>query len=232
MDCFTTNAVVYNMAKIQPAIKFIPEWWKDLAPTCGEHLHIKDGTLKKCSGFIDLYKSGFILPMWSDLAIDIGEIGSNSFRYQYSDQESSIEFHNEDQRGQFCIQENYEHLKLMSPWFVKSNQNINWLFTDVVWNSTNLLPYRILTGMVNFKYAEYTHINIIFLRQQKEQQIFISYKTPLVHIIPITEKKINLKHHLVDEQEMSKQLVGRNLKVKFTGRMANLKKQLNCPVKH
>lgn len=236
IDCFTTNVMAYEMAKIESAIKFVPQWWKNLpssiASTWGDHPYVKNGTLKKCDGFLNLYKHGFVIPMWCDLAVDVGAIGSDSFRYQYSDFESSANEHSQAQRGEFCNQKNYQHLKLISPWYINSKKNINWVFMDSVWNDVDLLPYRVLTGVVNYKYVNGTHINIIFKRENKDRQILIPYKTPLVHLIPITEKKVKLNHHLVDEIELQKKVTTKNLGVKFINRLSAVKKQDKCPFLH
>lgn len=236
VDCLTTNVMAYEMAKIEPAIKFVPSWWKNLPPNnpgmWGDHPHIRESTLKRCNGFVDLYKSGFILPMWCDLAIDIGPVGSNYYRYQYSDFSSVAEAHPEEQRNMFCKQENYQHLKLLSPWYVTCKENINWIFMDVVWNDTQLNNYRVLTGVLNFKFLNGTHINIIFKRENLETQILIPYKTPLAQIVPLTEKTVKIKHHLVDQNELEKKTSIRKLCVKFDNRLQAVKKQMQCPIKH
>lgn len=237
LDCFTSNIAVYEMAKIEPAIKFTPNWWRSLPNSYpsvwGEHPYFRDGTLKKCSGFLDLYKSGFILPMWCDLAIDVGPIGTDEFRYQYSNFESSAAVHPSGQRGAFCNEQNYQHLKLTSPWHLVCKNNINWIFMDVVWNDINLSPYRVLTGVVNYKFIDGTHINIILKREEKTKHVFIPYKTPLVHLIPMTEKKVKIKTHLVDSYELEKKKTkSKILNVRFENKLHELKKQMQCPIKH
>lgn len=226
LDLFTTSVMVYNMAKIEPAIKFVPQWWKDLPSSVGDHPHVRNGTLKKCSGFIELYKAGFIIPMWCDLAVDIGPIGSNFYRYQYSDRKSMAEEHPEIQRKNFCNKENYQHLKLTSPWYVTSKQSIDCVFMDVVWNDVNLLPYRVLTGILNFKYANQLNVNMMFIKKENEQNILIPYKTPIVHLIPMTDKKIKLNYHLVDEKELDKKITSSNVKVKFLNRFQTYKSSI------
>lgn len=233
VDCFTTNEIVYQTAKIEPAVKFVPNWWKQLPKSYGEHPYIQTGTLKKCLGFLDLYKSGFIMPMWCDFAVDIGPIGSNYYKYQYADFLSVANEHPENQKGTFCTPTNYQHLKLNSHWFLKTNKNLNWLFMDVIWNDVNLPPYRVLTGVLNFKYDNSTNVNVIFKRQEKEQQIFIPYKTPLVHLIPMTEKFIKLNYELVDEQTLSKNILSvKQAKIKFVGDGFKYRSELRCPIKH
>lgn len=232
VDCFTTDAMVYEMAKIECANKFFPDWWKKVPNTLGDHPHIRRGTLKTCSGFVDLYRNGFILPMWCDLAIDVGPINSNQSSYQFSDYRSAIDYSAADQRIEIFKPSHYEHLKLMSPWFVVCNQDIEWMFLDVVWNSIDLLPYRVLTGILNFKYINSTNINLIVPRYEHPNLFLIKYKTPLVHLVPCTEKKIKLKHYLVDEFELNKKTTKKTLDIKFVNRLKTFKSELKCPIKH
>lgn len=232
VDCLTSNTMVYDMAKIEPANRFMPTWWKKLPKSIGDHPHIRMATLKTCSGFVDLYKTGFIMPMWCDLAVDIGPIGSMSYRYQYSDNESSANEHVLEQKGEFCEIKKYQHLKLNSPWWMITKNDINWLFNDVVWNNTEPPPYRTLPGIVNFKFVSGTNINLIFPRSEQEKQILIAYKTPIAHIVPLTEKKIKLRYELVDDQELKKRSKSKNCSIKFLNRVHEYKMQLKCPVKH
>lgn len=236
VDCYTSKVMAYNMAKIEPSIKFIPQWWKNMQSSLpsvwGNHPYVHSGTLKKCSGFLDLYKSGFIIPMWCDLAIDVGPIGSNGYKYQYADLESCAEVHVKEQRGAFGNEQHYQHIKLESPWHLVSKADINWMFIDVVWNDTELLPYRVLTGVVNYKYVNGTNINMLIKREESTKQIFIPYKTPLVQIVPMTDKRVKIVHHLVDENTLNKKTTNKNLNVKFINRLQTFKSQMKCPVRH
>lgn len=233
VDCFTTNVTAYKLAKIEPAIKFFPEWWKELPASYGDHPYIRTSTLKTCSGFLDLYKFSFMLPMWCDLAVDIGPIGSDYYKYQYSDNKSSAVEHPPLQKGKFCDTKNYQHLKLNSPWFIVSKKNTNWLFTDAVWNEINFLPYRVLNGVTNFKFNNSTNINMIFPRSEIKKEFLISYKTPLLQLIPMTEKKVKLNYHLIDLETLEKTIVNTNLRIKFLRRNATYKAEISkCPAIH
>ena len=59
VDCFTPYRDVYEYAKIDHAIKYIPEWWKN---TPGVHPEQDIQTVKKCPAFLNFYKRGIIIP--------------------------------------------------------------------------------------------------------------------------------------------------------------------------
>lgn len=236
VDCLTANVMAYDLAKIEPAIKFVPKWWKQIPVSIGSHPYVRGGTLKGCAGFLDLYKSGFIIPTWCDLAVDIGPIGSNDYYWNYSDGVSNAVEHSQEQRGNFCDLKKYQHLKLISPWHLISKYNLNCVFTNVMWNDIELPTYKVLNGVLNFKFNNSTNINMIFKRNENIQQIFIPYKTPIVQLIPMTEKKVKLKHHLVDEKVIQQKSLNQKLFFKFFKQnltyKAIMKSSSKCPVRH
>ena len=73
VDCFTDNYSINELFPIQTANNFYPDWWKNLPKTYDAMnkwgLRVSQSTMKKCPAIIDLYKTGFIMPLWSDLQI-------------------------------------------------------------------------------------------------------------------------------------------------------------------
>jgi hypothetical protein len=226
IDCFTDLDYVYNHSTIKQAFKFYPEWWKQM-PKEYELDGIKTSTLKRCPGFIDYYKTGFMMPMWSDLTI---EILNNGYKWVFSDGLSEIEHHNPKQYDAYINLENYFHGKIISPWVMSCKKDINFLFTHPAWHYQPINSFSILSGVLNFKYSHKTNINIIFDRH-KDKYIKFEFGKPLVHLIPLTEKEIIFKHHLVSPNELK---VITNPLITFTNGYKNNKrllevKEKKCP---
>lgn len=203
VDVFTDNASVYNHHPIEKTSKFIPEWWKCLPSTVGQPYHdmiIDEPTLKKCVGFTSLYKEGFIVPSWTDIQLKTTN-DTYTFKVALSFIEPALQHHEAWQYGNHFS--DYIHLKIISPWFLKSKDYINFVCLEPTWN---LKPYwkdfKILPGIVDFKYQSSININMFFSKNR--EKIFIDAGTPLYHMVPITENDIELKPHLVDTNEMNK----------------------------
>ncbi len=207
VDTFTNNSAVYEYFKIKQARDFIPDWWKNI-PTTTERstsfgLKFKTPTVRYCDGIRGFYDKGLILPLWSDLIIETESDGS--WRYQYSANETRpIEFHSKDQLGPSF--DNYIHCKLMSPWLIEEKTGINFLYTEPTWN---LLPHihclKVLPGIMNFKHQCSTHVNVLL--SKVKNRIEIENETPLAHLIPLENKKIEIKHHLISTEEFDNKVL-------------------------
>lgn len=245
LDCYTTDPYVYASAKIESGTKFYPDWWKRLSKTENswqEHF-VKSfqpralagiPSMRSCVGFINVYKNSFVLPMWSDLRIAVSswektQTGFPSYSYQYANLCSGIESHPTEQHGNFFSRENYQHLKLLSPWEVLCNQDIQWAWMPPVWHFLNdLEDITILNGMVDYFYQTTTNINMFIKRPKQEESFFeIPYGTPLCHIIPLTERKIKIQHHLVTHDELIKIKASRGIDTRryFSGGYFKIKRQ-------
>ena len=192
LNFYTTDSSVYNYAPIKKAGQFIPDWWKKL-PKPGildESTLITSTNMKYCSGFTELYSKGFIVPLWSDLNVEIGKIGFPEYRYQFSDRRSVIESHNESQHNGIFPSNEFQQLKILSPWVAECEEDIKFLVIQPTWNFTEFLPI-IVPGIVEFKYQIGVHINLFLKREEQNKVFSFKFGQPMFHLIPLTEKKIN-----------------------------------------
>jgi hypothetical protein len=94
----------------------------------------------------------------------------------------------------------YAHLKITPQWTIKTKENIDWVWTHNIWSCNNfdiILP----PGILNFKYNSNLPINMFFdIRQQKT--LNLSAGQPIVNLLPMSEKKVKIHLHQVDESEM------------------------------
>jgi hypothetical protein len=223
VDCFTNDSNTFVHSKRDKAVKFLPDWWKNIPKEL-----IVDGnffpypTMKKCDGFINLYKQGIILPMWSDLALEVGPQGSNDIRWQFADCQTQLDFHAPEQSNYIFKPDDTLHVKILSPWKIKTSEDILWHCNDVFWHRANMLT-RTCPGMVSFRYQYATHVNLVVKRISTKRTETISFLDPLVHFVPVTERPIDLRHHLLDDVEFKK-LVDVKKAVTFTCNYQKLKK--------
>lgn len=197
LDCYTHRADVYNYFPIVEAKNKIPDWFKKTPPSCfkGAKDHVK--TIKGCPGLLEYWTKGFVLPLWSDLSIILEQEGKTGYEWQYSDLLSSIDVHDPEQTNNHFPETKYQHLKLLSPWLFVCSEDISFLAVEPAWQFDVLKNVRILTGVLNFKFQSGTHINMFCLREDKEKETILRSGTPLYNFIPLTEKKIKLKTHLI-----------------------------------
>ena len=64
----------------QPAINYIPEWWKNtppFIPNLEQEFPVprERGTIKICPSVLDWFSQGYVLPMWCDFHIELKENG-------------------------------------------------------------------------------------------------------------------------------------------------------------
>lgn len=228
VDCFTKQAYVHEYAPIQRAAKFLPQWWWDLPKAKREGDNLNPSiNMRYCAGFTDLYAQGLIMPMWSDFTVRIN--ADRSIDCQYSDGQSRVEFHPDWQRGAFAPASMYTHLKLLTPWMLKSKQNINWHMSAPIFSYLNPDTFVVCPGVVNFKHLHFTNANIL-VANTAPRTFDIEHGTPLLHLIPLTDKALVFNNVLVDDKEYDV-LQQKNTRISFIASYYKAKKIQNgkCP---
>lgn len=202
VDCFTNLNSAYNFFPIQESSKFLPNWWKNTSkyiPVNDIYSIFNDKTLKSCNGLIDTYREGFMIPLWSDLLITVKDkIASCVF----ADQKSYTNVHSPQQWNTYADPNEVGHIKIASPWKIKTKSNIKFFLTKPYWNYKMLEDFSILSGTLSFKYQHESNINM-FINLEKNKNLIIEANSPLAHIIPLTENKVIFKNHLIDDKEFN-----------------------------
>lgn len=203
LDCYTNRIEIYEYAKLKKGIECYPEWWKNLP------LIKNSNTLnmKTCYGFTELYKKSFIIPMWCDFFVSLDRVGPEGAesvgRAECSDSRTLIGQHSLMQFEGFVDNRRYQQLKLCTPWIVYCNKDIRFSMIGTFWNTfSKHHGIHVPPGMLTFKYQHAVNVNLFFERDDSETKEFmIPFATPLVHLIPHTEEKIVLNHHLISNEE-------------------------------
>lgn len=205
VDSFTFDPNTYDLFSIKPAIYSIPEWWKQLPNSIdlqvSERLNIKSGTMKGCDGFKSLYRSGFMLPIWSDLVINIQDNASDiafANRLLSNVGGSDIVTHDAKQYG-----DNFSgmfHAKIMSPWLMKQSNDLKWALIEPTWSLLEHNPeVKILPGVIEFKYQHQLNINLFLKKSGTLFEILAG--EPLAQLVPLTDKRVEVKNHLITQNE-------------------------------
>jgi hypothetical protein len=224
VNCFTSQAYVMEYSPIHFAIKHMPEWWKDLPKSYEDELA---KNMRKCSGMIEYYKKSITIPMWSDILIKTNY--DKSYQWQYSDLQSQATIHGRSQIAGFL--NDYGHLKLVSPWMIASEKNIDWVWSHPTYSYPFSSDIACLPGITNFYYQHKCNINImIFTGQQKK--ILIKQGQPVALLTPMSDRRIEIVRHLVDEKEIEK-MSSRSIDISFANKYKNIIKRKNqfndCP---
>ena len=218
VDCFTNNPAIFEYFPITHASKNYPDWWKKMetsfshtSPNSG--LEISAATIKRCDGLLSLYSKGFHLKLWSDLILET--TGQGEFRYQYAaDETYPVISHVKRQIGPAF--ESYTHVKILSPWIIEEKSGTDFLFTGATWNHPDkLFNWNIIPGCVNFKNQSSTHINLFMPLQVSRLELKAG--EPMAHIIPISEKEIELKCHQLTKAEFENKMVKHKYMSSFMG---------------
>jgi len=199
VDAFTYMDHYAKFSKIDKAAKFFPQWFKD-TPSTFKYGVTQVPTIKSCDGFINYYKNSFIMPLWTDFAI---EIRDGAYRWKDSDGFTESVVHDYHQWNNFVSEKEYGHLKLVTPWNLVEKSDIKFLLQRPFWNYKPTEETIITPGSVGFKYQASTHINMLF-PITKNQEILLKFNDPILHMIPLTEKEVEIRTHVVSRDEYNK----------------------------
>lgn len=212
LDLFTYRQMIYDAAKPKLAPHFYPDWWKEVKtemPT-GNDL-FPTATIRRCMGLVEHYKHGFIIPMWSDLRVEVGAVGDNFFRAQVSDMTTPLNDHPAAIRGSYLPDTHYQHLKLHAPWAAKCKEDVYWKWEQPTWSYRNPNRSIVLPGTIEYKYQYSMNVNMMFARQHEKSMIEIPFQQPLVHLTPLTERDLELRYHMVTREEFGRFMQGEKL---------------------
>ena len=208
VDCFTFMEAVALNFPIDRAIKFYPKEFKNL-PKLTEikhnqdpdsKLYIKVPTIKSCTGITDLYSNGLVLPAWDSFSIEM--LDDNKYSVYSKSSNVTGEWHHRGQYGEEIFP-NSAHIKLLSPWMIKEKTGVKFVWMHPGWsNTSNTEVATIAPAIVDYKYQFNTHVSF-FIR--KGAIINYDIGDALAHIIPLSEDKIKIKIHVIEESKWHKE---------------------------
>lgn len=208
LDCFTSVGVVADLTPITKSSEFLPEWWKKIknVQLSNERGVMFDvATMRGCTGFIDLFKHGVIIPSWTELNIKIGDDGVNWVHPIKSGTvlNAPVTSHPSYQYGDHF--EDHIHLKITSPWCFYEKTGVNFYWSGFTWGLLDKFPnFTFLNGVIEFKHQHNTNINIFARKERFPYQYNIKTEIPLIQIVPISDKPVKPHIHCVDDREFER----------------------------
>lgn len=189
-----------DLAEIIPepksAVKFLPDWFRDLSPTCGDSeqrdtFGNKPMSAKKCLPLLDGMSLGFTIPICGDLHI---RSNHNNTQIQVHNPPGIkvCEFHDANQVGgdHALIKNHGNPLKFLNYWVIKTAPGWSTLFIPPLNNFTN--SFMCLSAMVDTdRYPKEVNFPAILLQTDVDEHITAG--TPLMTVIPIKRESFNKK---------------------------------------
>jgi hypothetical protein len=235
VDCFTPFSTVYDFYKIDVASKFFPKEIQEIEKyyidsTNNFNIKQEHGTIKTCVALQELYRNGAIIPLWTDVIFEPKQAANRESALAMVTPPFTYQTH--DRKQYTGLFDNSIHLKLNSPWKLVEKSGVKFSWQAPVYNlHKNIQQFTILPGIVTYDYQTITHVNM-FINAESDRFI-LNAGTPMVHMIPLTDKKVVYKHHLVDEDEWTKIGIPYEFSKILPGRynryVAESKKTSKCP---
>ncbi len=224
LDCFTTESYVIQYSPILPAVRHIPDWWRALPK---EFSDPQLRNMRHCAGMIDYYKKSIAVPLWCELSIKVNQ--DKSINWQFSDNITNAVHHSRYQYE--GLLENYTHMKIQSPWFFRSEKDVDWVWSHPTYNYKHNDDAVSLPAIVNYYYQHTTQINL-FIRVDKERHILIPHNAPMVMLTPMSDRNVEVVRHLVDKKEierLERKSIPITFKAKYKTAIKSLNKFSDCP---
>jgi hypothetical protein len=203
LDCYTASHFAYNYAKIDRARRYLPEWWKSQTRVSAKG----HKTIKYCSAVADYYATGIVIPLWGEVEIVVHPLGHEGSVYTWRSSNEDFDLHSgshvKAQWGEFG-NDNLYNVKFSSPWIVKTRDPVHFAWTQPTWSQPDTFNrLTLLPGAVQFKTQTGTDINYMVEQGADEQKIRLAPLTPLAILHPMTERKVQLRHHLISLEKYS-----------------------------
>lgn len=179
------NELLEPVDKPAPAIKNLPDWYKDMSPYMfgDKGLIIQNKqtnlTVKKCVPFLDALGAGYYIPSPADVLVRRMPDGP---RINWLSSFDVISDHSKEQMKGIDIPENYDSqpFKWMNPWIIKTPKGYSSLFIHPT-NRTDL-PFHSFSGVVDTDVFPLP-VNFPFLLKSNFSGT-IKAGTPMIQVIP------------------------------------------------
>jgi hypothetical protein len=198
VHAYTARAEIFDHAKLKTAATKKPDWWKNLK-NCRESADKQN--MKTCAGFNDLYANSITVPLWSDLILEYAGKGEDWWKYRYADRASDAGVHDPKMKEGWADNYMYQHVKLNSPWKLTCDEDIKFLYTNAAYENESPLDWFVMNGVLSFSRQHAIEINMLLKRGEKAKELFLPFGHPMAMLVPMTERKVRIEHHLVTNEE-------------------------------
>lgn len=209
-----------------PASKQIPDWFKGMAGTYtyeNNESAFDPETVKRCVPFLDVLSTGYIIPLWSDIAVKSAEdtftmSWNNSI---FSDGHSMVDKHMSEQISTTPIVDlspfGNQPMKFVNPWVINTEPGWSCLFVSPLNHFED--RFQLISGLVDTD-TYYNNINFPFIWMKQNFKGFLERGTPLVQVIPIKRDEYMSKveiQTMTEENQLEKKKVLNTLATRIYG---------------
>jgi hypothetical protein len=199
----------------QPAAKYIPDWWKQIPKYTEPQNKLElipkaNVTVKQCAPVLDIFSSGYIIPLWSDIVVNQSPDGVT---INWATELPVMDSWSISQSSLFKPPVGFDKIafKYLHGWNIKTPPGWSCLFIHPV--AYQDLPIRSISGIVDTDILDGL-INCPFFIQKGFEGI-IEKGTPMVQVIPFKrdswESKIEKEHnskHFFNHEKISTKIYG------------------------
>ena len=203
-----------------PAVKNLPDWFTNAKPySVTDSLTMINGvpnfTFKKCTPMLDGMSAGYIIPLWTDIFI---EIKDNNPIISWKNQNAVFEIHGIDSQN-ITPPPGYTNLvfKYLSCWIPETPKGYSCIFVPPLGHHD--IPFRPIPAIVDTDRSKLEIVQPMWL--QKDFTGIVEKGTPLVQVIPFKRDDWNSTfdyyedgyyHNVVAEKNFRGTIVGNYIK--------------------
>jgi hypothetical protein len=207
-----TNIFDIDFFPPKPAVKEVPDWYKNTPEYLGKEGRIVDEfnetvhTIKKCMPVFDAMTSGYII--YTQVDVDVSQKDGIPY-YHWSDQ-SAIDFHPIGQAPLHPVKSEAPYPKWMNPYAIATPPGYSTLFTAPMHRES---VFTILEGIVDTDQYK-APVNIPFVLKDNKWKGIIPAGTPMAQVIPF--KRESWEHRIgSDKERFEQERILRKLKTLF-----------------
>ena len=194
LELFAPVGELITYFPIVKSKEFYPSWFQALPKPSEAH------TVRNCPGLQDLLSATLTIPAWGDFNVTINPSGKANV-------ETPVNFYNLQPTSQHFVHkevpgtwQGLTNIKFHNPWYIKCSDSIDWILADPTWHRTDPLQFSTVTGATEFKIQNFCHINTLWKVTQQPYTVKIKAGDAMAHLVPLTERKIELKFEVMTEE--------------------------------
>jgi hypothetical protein len=205
-----TKSGSLNLNHPVPAIRFLPEWYKNIEPYIGQkRLSIPSAhgmpnvTIKRCVPFLDAMTAGYMVYLTDDIFVEKTIDGPQNINWRHT--EPMLSHHSLEQFKGIAIPENYNQYvwKWNNDWSINVPEGYSIYFTHP--SNRFDLPFKVISGIVDCDTFDLS-VQFPFLLD-KDFEGIIEAGTPICQLIPF--KREEWETEVLDYDEEKTYLIHR-----------------------
>jgi hypothetical protein len=212
LHCYTYDKQTYDLFPIDKSINYMPGWWKDLNPRYEQGRYNDFPTMKSCSSVNGFLTRGVTIPMWTDASLGVAVVKNMygdqlSLISEFANQTTKCQIHEQKQISEeFLPEQDFINFKIHAPWVFKTDEELDWVWTQPTYNYTHPDIFTVLPGIIEFKHNHNVFLNISMRKMLGTNPLLLNLDggDPVVNLIPMSNKSIEVKNHLVSKDEWDK----------------------------